>query len=336
MRKEQHFWSKLSKPILVFVGLMLLTIFGFYFTEGWGGLQGYYAFIRTAFGDWFDGVMPESTGGKLFATFINIIAIVAAGYFFATLSALFVEGELKDILKFKKMDKQISKLNNHFIICGANLVTQHIVDEFVKTQTPFVLIDESMEKLDKIKGDSQLSYIDDSPTKDKVLKKAGIDRAKGLVAALDTDHENLFLVLTARGMNKNLRIAARVIDTENKEKVMKAGADETISPTHIGGLRIASVMIRPSVVSFLDTLMRGSTATRFEEIELNGGSKLIGKQFVEAQEAEVTGLSVIAIKKKGSDKYICNPRAAETMEAGDVLVTLGDLEQKAQFVNEFN
>lgn len=336
MRKEQHFWLKISKPILVFIALMILTIWGFYLTEGWGGLQGYYAFIRTAFGDWFDTVVPESTGGKLFATFINIIAILAAGYFFATLSALFVEGELKDILKFKKMDKQISKLNNHFIICGANHVTQHIVDEFAKTQTPFVLIDKSMKQLEQIKGESQLAYIDDDPTKDQVLKKAGIDKAKGLVAALDNDHENVFLVLTARSMNKKLRIAARVIDPENKEKMIKAGADETISPTHIGGLRIASVMIRPSVVSFLDTLMRGTTATRFEEIELNKDSKLVGKQFVEAQEAEVTGLSVIAIKKKGSDKYICNPRAPETMETGDVLVTLGDLEQKEEFVRGFN
>jgi voltage-gated potassium channel len=336
VRSEQHFWLKISRPILVFVALMALTILGFYFTEGWSFLQGYYAFIRTAFGDWFDGIMPESTAGKLFATFINIVAIVAAGYFFATLSALFVEGELKDILKHKKMDKAIANLKDHFIVCGANNVSRHVIDEFIKTETPFVMIDASGAALEEFCESEHCLIVTGDPTREKVLEEAGISRARGLVAALDNDHDNLFLVLTARGMNPELKIVTRVIEAGAKEKMIKAGANETICPTHIGGLRIASVMVRPDVVTFLDTLLRGTGTTRFEEVVLRGGSKLIGKKFQDAQEAEVTGLSVIAIRKKGASDYLCNPRAEVTMEAGDVLVTLGDLRQKEEFERSYN
>lgn len=336
MRKEQHFWRKISGPTLVFVGMMIVTMIGFYFTESWSPLQGYYAFIRTAFGDWFDTVVPLSTQGKLFATFINIISIVAAGYFFATLSALFVEGELKDIIKFKKMDKSIAKLENHFIICGIDNVSRHIIDEFVKTETPFVVIEKSLEKCQELEADFKYLYLDADPTIDKSLIKAGIESAKGLVATLDDDHDNLFLVVSARNLNSKLKIAAKVIMPTAKEKMIKAGADETISPSQIGGLRIASVMIRPSVVTFLDTLLRDQGTTRFEEVTLSKNSRLVGKKFQEAQEAEETGLSVIAIRKKDASDYICNPRADIIMEPDDVLVTLGETKQKDEFVRKFN
>ncbi len=336
MRKEQHFWRKISRPIYAFLAMLILTIIGFYLTEGWGILQGYYAFIRTAFGDWFDTVVPVSTSGKLFATFVNILSIVAAGYFFATLSALFVEGELKDILKFKKMDKEISKLEGHFIICGLDTVSKHIIDEFIKTQTPFVVVDQSFEKLEELYGEKKFLYLDGDPTKDNTLEKAGIKRAKGLIASLDNDHENLFLVISARSLNTDIKIATKVINPNAKDKMIKAGADETISPPHIGGLRIASVMIRPHVVTFLDSFLRGQGSTRFEEVVLSEKSNLIGKNFDQAQEAEETGLSVIAIKKKNDNEYICNPRAKVKMETGDVLVTLGDVKQKEEFVKKYN
>ena len=153
MREDQHFAARIARPILLFLILMVITMIGFWLTEGWSALQGYYAFIRTAFGDWFDAVIPVSTGGKLFATFLNIVAIVAAGYFFATLTTLFIEGELKNILKFKKMDKAIAKLNHHFIICGIDNVSRHVIDEFIKTQTPFVVIDEDQTKCEDLKKD---------------------------------------------------------------------------------------------------------------------------------------------------------------------------------------
>ena len=336
MRTEQHFWRKISGPALVFIGMMVITIIGFYLTESWSPLQGYYAFIRTAFGDWFDTVVPESTQGKLFATLINIFSIVAAGYFFATLSALFVEGELKDIIKFKKMDKSIAGLKDHFIICGIDNVSRHIIDEFVKTDTPFVVIEKSLEKCQELETDYKYLYLDADPTVDKNLIKAGIESAKGLVASLEDDHDNLFLVISARNLNPQLKIATKVISPSAKEKMLKAGANETISPSQIGGLRIASVMIRPSVVTFLDTLLRGQGATRFEEITLSDNSKLIGKKFQNAQEAEETGLSVIAIRKKEAEDYICNPHADITMEPGDILVTLGEMKQKEEFIKKFN
>ena len=234
------------------------------------------------------------------------------------------------------MDKSIAKLENHFIICGIDNVSRHIIEEFAKTNTPFVVLDKSLEKCQKLEADFKFLYLDADPTIDKNLKKAGIEKAKGLVATLEDDHDNLFLVVSARNLNSKLRITAKVIEPTAKEKMHKAGADETVSPSHIGGLRIASVMIRPSVVTFLDTLLRDQGTTRFEEITLSKDSRLTGKKFCEAQEAEETGLSVIAIRKKDAKEYICNPRAEVTMETGDVLVTLGEIKQKEAFIRKFN
>jgi len=214
--------------------------------------------------------------------------------------------------------------------------TKEEVDEFIKTETSFVVIDKSQQKIEEIYSEYKFPYIDGDPTNDKVLKRAEIESAKGLITSLETDHENLFLVISARNLNPKVKIVAKVIDPNAKDKMLRAGANETISPSHIGGLRIASVMIRPNVVTFLDSFLRGEGTTRFQEIILNEKSTLVGKNFDQAQEAEETGLSVIAIKKKGADKYICNPRTKVQMESGDILVTLGDVKQKDEFVKKFN
>ncbi len=337
MREKQNFAGRISRPILVFVAILIVALIGFAAIEGWSLLNGYFGFVSATFGDWFAALPELSTRGKVFATFLNLIGVLGAGYFFAELTSLLVEGQLKNIIKFKKMDKEIATLDSHFIICGIGSTAKHIVEEFTKTDTPFVVVDNSTEKCEALLEDYPgLLYLDEDPTEDETLEKIGIKKAKGLIASLGNDHENLYTVITARNLNDNLKIISEVIEPNAKEKIIRAGADETVSPNHIGGLRIASVMIRPTVVGFLDTLLRGTGTVRFEEITLSKGSKLLGKQFKDSQEAEETGLSIVAIKKQGAEDYVCNPTADVTMEAGDALVTLGEAQQKEAFEKKYN
>jgi voltage-gated potassium channel len=234
------------------------------------------------------------------------------------------------------MSKAIDELKDHYVVCGINNVSRNVVDEFFRTNTPFVIIERRKEAIDDLAKDFEFLYIQGDAADDDILKKAGVERAKGLVSALDSDAGNIFVVISARNLNNKLKIVATAIDASAKPKMLKAGADEVISPTQIGGLRIASVMIRPHVVSFLDTFLRSKTNVRFEEVVLKEESKLIGKPFKAAQEAEELGLSVIAIMKKGAVDYVYNHKIHITMEPGDVLVTLGDQPQKEAFMKIYN
>lgn len=225
------------------------------------------------------------------------------------------------------MDKKIAKLNNHIILCGLGRVGTQIAAEFYKTLTPFVLIEKDERIIERSLKIGELLYIQGDATKDETLYQAGVERAKGLVAALADDKDNAFIVLSARSLNPNLRIITRLTNEENAEKMHKVGADEIVSTSSIGGMRMASVMIRPSVVSFLDEMLRASGQTlRMEELNLNDAPNLIGKTLAEVKIGERTGLLVVAIKSHSGD-YQFNPMGKTVLSEGDVLIVIGTPQQ---------
>ena len=225
------------------------------------------------------------------------------------------------------MNKQIAQLENHIILCGAGHVGEQIAQEFHKTQTPFLLIGHSQEALEPILRLGDTPYLLGDPTKDETLHLAGIERAAGLVANLNDDKDNAFVVLSALSLNPHLRIVARLNDEENAEKLRKVGADEIVSPNVIGGLRIASVMLRPTVVSFLDEMMRSTEQTlRLEEKRLGDSSLLVGKTLIEADIGRRTGLLVVAIKSM-TGAYLFNPQPQTVLNEGDTIIVIGTPEQ---------
>jgi voltage-gated potassium channel len=263
----------------------------------------------------------------MFTIVLIIISIGSAGYTVSTLAAFIVEGQFYRLIQERRMDQRIARLNDHIILCGGGRTGRYIADEFFRTGAPFVLIEKNADILETALQVGDFPYLHADATQDEALRTAGIERARGLVAALGEDKDNLFIVLSARALNAKLRIIARVADEENAGKLRIAGADEVISPNAIGGLRIASVMLRPAVVTFLDEMLRVPGQTlRVDEVHIEKIPHFIGKTLRETDIARRTGMLVMAIKSLESG-YQFNPGANTVLNAGDILIVVGTRDQ---------
>ena len=225
------------------------------------------------------------------------------------------------------MLQKISKLEGHIIVCGVGTTGIHVVEELIQTQWPVVAIDVAEAHLTRAQelGPSLLTLQGDA-TEDAVLEAAGIRRARGIVAALTDDKANLFIVVTARGLNPNLRIIAKGVDVEAAQKLKKAGADSVVNPAFIGGVRMVSEMIRPQVVEFLDLMLRDRDKNlRIEEVVVPSGSWMIGKPIAEAQIRKHTNLLVVAVREAGG-QFVYNPGPETAIADGMALIVLGETE----------
>jgi voltage-gated potassium channel len=252
-------------------------------------------------------------------------------YFVSTITAFIVEGDLKNILKAQRLRKRIRRMKDHVIVCGVGSTGRHILRELIATRTPVVAIDldelELREVADSAPG-ADLSYVVGDATDDEVLAQAGLGVARGLVAALASDKDNLFLVVSARQSNPTARIVTRCAELAHVEKLRKAGADSVVSPNFIGGMRIAAEMLRPAVVRFLDEMLRDKTsAYRIEEIEVTAGGALDGVAVRDARVREQFGMSVLAVRAAAGTPWLYNPEPTQVLGAGAILVVLGTVDQ---------
>lgn len=249
-------------------------------------------------------------------------------YCVSTATAIMVEMDLLDVFKRRKMTKDIKLLRNHFIVCGVGSTGACIAHELSRTGRDFVIIDHDPERIEAARKLGEVLHIQGDATDDEVLLSAGIDRAGGLAAALSTEKDNLFLTVTARQLNPSLRIIARGLDETVNRKLRKAGADAVVSPTVIGGLRMASELIRPGVVSFLDTMLRDASGTiRFEEIRITPDSKFMNQTIQSTRIRDDSNVLVVALMPPDSPRFIYNPPADTILSEGMTLIVLGDSRQ---------
>ena len=269
---------------------------------------------------------------RTFNMFIVLIGVAVAVYVFSQLTAFLVEGELRHLFRRNRMKKHIADLRQHYIVCGLGETGRHVVDELLKTQTPFVVIENSTEAIDRIKQShderyNDLLYVTGDATDEKILEQAGIDVAAGLISALPSDKDNLVIVVVVRQRNPAIRIVSRCTDLSYAERMVKAGANSTVSPNHIGGLRMASELLRPAVVGFLDLMLKEKSRTlRVEEIALPISSNWAGKTLADLDLNERFSLLPLAVKHPGQadEQLVVNPRGKTTVAAGAVIIVLGD------------
>jgi voltage-gated potassium channel len=301
---------------------------GYHLMEGWSFLDALYMTVITLATVGYGEIHPLSTGGRIFTIFLIFSSVGTMGYAIASLTKFIVEGEFNQLIRGRRMSNQIANMKDHVILCGAGPTGLYIAEELSKTNTPFVLIERNPETLRHVIATiGEMPYIQGDAAHDDTLLQAGIERAKGLIAVLGEDKDNVFIVLSARSLNAKLRIVARVIEEENTEKFRKAGADEIVSPNAIGGLRMASIMIRPSVVSFLDQMLRVSNQVlRVEEIRVDDMPAMKGKTLEETDVRRKVGLLVLAVKSSDG-QYQFNPGANYMLNSGDVLIVMGTREQ---------
>jgi len=262
---------------------------------------------------------------RLFNIFFILFGIGIMLYVFSASTAFIVEGELNHIFWRRRMQKLIRDMHDHLIICGAGETGSYLVKELLKTGNIFVVIDHDEERLLRISQLGEVPVLKGEGGDEEVLQAAQIQKARGLASVLPEDKDNLLTTVTARLLNPNLRIVARCAEARMIEKLMRHGANAAISPNMIGGLRLASELIRPGVVSFLDLMLRDQSGTlRVEEIGVPEGSSWIGKRLKELDLHGRYELLAMALRKPdGSMKF--NPRDDTAMAAGDTLVVMGDV-----------
>lgn len=266
--------------------------------------------------------------GRAFTMVLIVFGMGVVLYAVSTITAFIVEGTLHHVLWRRSMMKLIKKLRSHYIICGAGETALSIIDELLATRRPFVVIEADRERLDHLQENyPRVPFVEGDAHDDEVLLEAGVERAAGVIAALPTDKDNLFVTVTVRQLNPGVRIVAKGILPSVRLKLLRAGADAVVSPNLIGGMRMVSEMIRPTVVSFLDLMLRDKDrALRVEEASLGPDSELVGKTLADADLSRRTRTTVMALRQPDSERFIYNPLPETTLEAGMTLIALGEVE----------
>lgn len=313
--------------VMILLSLLIsIGVTGYIFIEGWSWLDALYMTIISFTTVGFKEVGQLGAFGRIFTMFIIIFGMVLIAMLSASVTSIFVRNELLSSRKMKKMKKQISSMKDFTILCGAGDTGLMVIDEFAQAGKSLVVIEDKPEVLEELREHyPDLPVVDGDATKDEILLEANITNATGLIAALSVDADNFFVVVTARALNPNLTIISRSVDPHTENKLYKAGANHVISPNMIGGVRMAAAMLRPTVVTFLEVMMRSSdVALRMEEVVVPQDGKLTGKTLMDAQIPQQTELIVIAVKKATDAGFVFNPKSSTPLNGDDVLIVLGD------------
>lgn len=248
-------------------------------------------------------------------------------YFISTLTAFIVEGDLGGALRRNRMKQALLRLTGHTIVCGAGTTGIHVIEELIHSKLAFCVVDSDEQRLlelaDRFGADTFLYVVGDA-TDDEVLQSAGIERASGVIAALHEDKDNLFVTITVSALNPKVRIVAKAVEVSARAKLMRAGARAVVSPTQIGGMRLASEAIRPTVVEFLDLMLRDPKKNlRIEEVTIPGTSTLVGAPLKDTNIRGATRAMVLAIRTEGG-VYEYNPEPSYVITPGATLIVLAE------------
>lgn len=265
-------------------------------------------------------------GGRLVTSVIILTGIGAFAFFQSSLTALVVEGTLGNAWRRKRMRTQVDALSGHVLVAGVGSTGRHVVEELWAAGTPFVVVDHNRQLLDRLSAElteNRMLYICGDATEDQVLHAAGIERASGVIAALTHDKDNLYVTLSARTFNARARIVTKVVELEAVPKMMRAGANATVSPNIMGGRRMASEVIRPEMVELLDEMLRDKDrGIRLEEITIPEGCRYQGQTLAEAALQKETHVLLVALRD-AQRAFRYNPPQDWVIQPNTVLVVLG-------------
>lgn len=335
MNGEPMFDSEMSfgsvvRGLAAMLGVVLVGSLWFALVEGYGTLDAIYMTIITISTVGFKEVRPLDPSGKIFVLVLIVGGLTVMTYTLGALGRVIIEGSINRYLGRHRMMRDIDHMKNHYIVCGHGRMGQILCQELTSEKVPFVVIDGDPETAEQL---ISMGYkvVQGDATEDEVLEKAGVKRAKGLVAVVNRDVDNLYITMSAREMSREdnpwLYILSRATDEPASRKISRAGADRVISPYAIGGMRIVQALLRPTVYDFVDIATQSKGLDlMFEELEIGAGSKL---DAVALKDSGIrSGFDVIVIGiKKPSGRMVFNPGPELVLQVGDVLIMLGDKEQ---------
>ena len=323
--------KELLVPLVAIFSILLIAFFGYIFIEGLSPLKSLYLMVITFATIGYGDIVPVTDVGRIFTICIILSAFTVGVYAIGKISAFFVEGELSNLLKQRKMNKELDSMNDHYIVCGYGKTGKRVLDDLLSKGLKVVIIESNTERNEKIKEiyNKKFIHIDGDATNDDILLLAGIARAKILISVLSTDAENLFVTLSAKDLNHSVKVITRVDETTSAEKFKKAGADFIVSPIEIATDRIISIATTSSdFFSFIDFAEAKEELKeyKFGLVEINDESDLVNKTYREANIPQRTNLVVIGFYSSSNELQV-NPTADNRIQSGDRLLVFGNESQ---------
>jgi voltage-gated potassium channel len=310
------------------IALSLLTAvllggtLGFHIIERWGWFDGFYMTLTTMTTVGYGEIHSLSHAGRIFNSFLIVASVIAAAFTLGTFTQALLEFEFGKTVGRHRMERELRKMTGHYIVCGAGRVGRTVLRELRARGQACVVIERDPARA-RWAENEKIPVIVGSASSEEVLQRAHIESAKGFVAAVNSDAENLYIVLTARGFRPDLKIIARASEEEATSKLLRAGASQVLSPYNFIGHRIAQLLLRPNILDFVDAAV-GSDRLDIEisEVKVGESSRLAGKKLAEGVVRQAADVIVLAVKT-AAGKMVFNPAPESVIGAGDCLIVIG-------------
>ena len=303
---------------------IVVGTFGFHFVEGWTLADSLYVTVQTLTTVGYGDVPPRSGPGRLFAVVVMLIGAGGVALAISTIVQSVVKWELVSTFGQRRITRKMSKLRDHYIICGSGRVGSHLVRDLVSSNVPFVIIEKDQQRAAEFSQRGITVLLGDA-TLEESLREVGVEKARGLAACLPDDADNVYVVLTARDLNPDLHIVARAEEEQAHAKLLRAGANHVVAPTMIGGHRMAVALTKPAVGEFFDLVGANKLGLAFEQVEVSADSPLVGRQLSSTPIRSELNVVIISIRREDGE-ILFNPAGDATIEGLDLLIAIGRAE----------
>ena len=325
MRRAENPILRFRLAAILLIIVIAVGVTGYMLINGWSLLDSFYMVIITISTVGYTEVHPQGHAGRLFTTGLIVVGVATMLYGFGVFAETLADNAFGKYRRERQLQRDLDALRDHFIICGYGRIGTQIVAEFEDHKVPYVVIDQTEEALERIRAEGRL-HIEGDASKEDVLKLAGIERARGLVSAVDSDERAVYIVLAARAFNPNLYIVARAGRPDSIRRLELAGATRTISPYVMAGHRMAELAIRPAMVDVLDTLHHGEAGIGVEEMLVIADTKAVGRTLEETGLLASDSARVLAVRRRDGTVSV-NPAPGTKLEEGDLVIALGNEDQ---------
>jgi len=306
------------------ISILVIGVGGYMLVERWSFFDALYMVVITLATVGYSETHPLSFEGRIFTIVLIVLWVGIGVYAVSSIMKPIIEGEIRRVLGRRKLEKEIRALRDHYIICGFGRMGKYISMELQNTSVPYLVLEKDPTIREKLEREKHI-YLFGDATEDEVLIQAGVERARGLVAVVASDADNVYITLTARELNPNIFILARSTDESSEAKLKRAGVDKVISPYHMGAVRMVQAILRPAVVDFIEIAFHGqSMELQLEEFTVHPDSIFVGASLKEGEIRKNLGVIIVAVKDS-SGRMVFNPSSDFRIGVGDTLIALGKI-----------